>query len=128
MNHVTLVGNVTADPEVRFANNGNPIATFTVAHNRRQKNADGTWEDGESSFIPCVAFGTLAENAGEQIRKGQRVVVTGRLQQRSWETPDGDKRSKIEVVLDSAGPDLRWAGDGGQRASRATRIEDEAPF
>ena len=127
MNTTVIVGNLTREPETRFAGNGNAVVTFTVAHNRRQKNEDGTWQDGESSFIDCVAFGTLGEAVAETLAKGQRAIVAGRLQQRSWETPDGDRRSKVELVVDACGPEIRWAASS--TPARAGRPDvDEAPF
>lgn len=108
-NSVTLVGNVTRDPELRFTPSGQAIATFGLAVNR-------VWNDKQSnerkeavSFFDIVCWAAMAENAGESLRKGARVLVTGRLEQRSWETQDGEKRSKIEVVADEVGPSLRWA-------------------
>jgi len=126
MNSITIVGNLTRDPETRFAVNGSAVVTFTVAHNRRQKNDDGTWQDGDSSFIDCVAFGTLGEAIAETLSKGQRSIVAGRLQQRSWETPDGDRRSKVELVVDACGPEIRWAASSTPPRSRPD--VDEAPF
>jgi single-strand DNA-binding protein len=108
-NSVTLVGNVTRDPELRFTPSGQAIATFGLAVNR-------VWNDKQSnerkeavSFFDIVCWGGMGENAGESLSKGSRVLVTGRLEQRSWETQDGEKRSKIEVVADEIGPSLRWA-------------------
>ena len=107
--NVTLVGNCTRDPEMRFTAGGQAIATFGLAVNRRWQNRQSQeWEEAVS-FFDVVAWGQLGENVGETITKGTRVVVTGRLEQRSWETQDGDKRSKIEVVADEIGPSLRWA-------------------
>ncbi len=108
-NSVTLVGNVTRDPELRFTPSGQAIATFGLAVNR-------VWTDKQSnerkeavSFFDIVCWAAMAENAGESLSKGSRVLVTGRLEQRSWETQDGEKRSKIEVVAEEIGPSLRWA-------------------
>src|SRR5689334_3273122 len=122
-NTVTLVGNITRDPELRFTNAGMAIASFGLAVNdRRQRN--GEWEE-ETSFFDITCFGQMGENAAESLNKGARIVVMGKLKQRSWETQDGQKRSKVEVVADEIGPSLRWAtaevvrserregGDGG---------------
>lgn len=117
---VTLIGNVTRDPEMRFLNSGVGIATFGVAVSKRRKNEAGQWEDGETEFYDVVAWRELAENVAESITKGQRVVVVGRLSQRSWETDDGQKRSKIEVVADEVGPSLRWATAEVARIQRST--------
>jgi len=100
---------LTREPELRFTTGGQATATFGIAVNR-------TWTDRQSqerrestSFFDVVAWGTLAENAATSLAKGTRVVVTGRLDQRSWETAEGDKRSKVEVTADEICPSLRWA-------------------
>jgi single-strand DNA-binding protein len=106
-NTVTLVGNITRDPELRFTPAGQAVATFGMAVNRRyQKN--GQWEE-QTSFFNVTAWGTLGENASNSLHKGARILVSGRLEQRSWETQEGDKRSVVEVVADEIGPSLRWA-------------------
>ena len=106
-NSVTLVGNITRDPELRFTPSGQAIATFGMAVNRRyQKN--GQWEE-QTSFFNVTAWGQLGENASNSLRKGARILVSGRLEQRSWETQEGEKRSVVEVVADEIGPSLRWA-------------------
>src|SRR5579875_698909 len=108
-NSVTLVGNVTRDPELRFTPSGQATASFGLAVNRRWQNRETQeWEEA-TSFFDVVCWREQAENASESITRGARVIVTGRLEQRSWETPDGDKRSKVEVVADEIGPSLRWA-------------------
>jgi single-strand DNA-binding protein len=124
-NSVTLVGNVTRDPELRFTPSGQATASFGLAVNRRWQNRQsGEWEEAVS-FFDVVCWREMAENVSESLSRGSRVVVTGRLEQRSWETQEGEKRSKIEVVADEIGPSLRWAtatvtknerrgpGDGG---------------
>src|SRR5579871_5462024 len=108
-NTVTLVGNVTRDPELRFTQSGQPTASFGLAVNRRWQNRQtGEWEES-ASFFDVVCWRELAENVGDSLRRGARVLVTGRLEQRSWETQEGDKRSKIEIQADEVGPSLRWA-------------------
>jgi len=108
-NTVTLVGNVTRDPELRFTPNGAPVANFGLAVNRRWMNRQtNEWEE-QVSFFDVVAWREMAENVADTLTKGSRTIVTGRLEQRSWETQDGDKRSKVEVVADEIGPSLRWA-------------------
>jgi len=108
-NSVTLVGNLTRDPELRFTNTGQPTTTFGLAVNRRWQNRQTQeWEEA-TSFIDVVCWREMAENVSETLTRGARVVVTGRLEQRSWETPDGDRRSKVEVTADEIGPSLRWA-------------------
>ena len=108
-NTVSVVGNLTREPELRFTPSGQATATFGVAVNR-------TWTDRQSqerrestSFFDVVCWGTLAENAATSLTRGTRVVVTGRLDQRSWETQEGDKRSKVEITAEEIAPSLRWA-------------------
>jgi single-strand DNA-binding protein len=108
-NTVTLVGNVTRDPELRFTPSGQAIATFGLAVNRRWQNRQtNEWEEAVS-FFDIVSWAQMAENVCESVQKGTRVLVTGRLEQRSWETDNGDKRSKVEVIADEIAPSLRWA-------------------
>ncbi len=103
-NTVTVVGNVTRDPELRFAQSGMAIAQFGVAWNRRRQD-----QEDEVSFFDVTCFRQLAENVAESVRKGARVVVYGTLQQRSWETDQGDRRSKVEILADDVAPSLKWA-------------------
>lgn len=106
---VTIVGNVTRDPEMRYTPSGVAKATFGVAVNRRWQNRQTQeWEE-QVSFFNVVCWREQAENVCESVGKGVRVVVTGRLEQRSWETDNGDKRSTVEIVADEIGPSLRWA-------------------
>jgi single-strand DNA-binding protein len=108
-NSVTVMGNCTRDPELRFTPSGMAVATFGLAVNRRWQNRQtNEWEEAVS-FFDVTAWQQLAENVAETVFKGTRVIVTGRLDQRSWETQDGDKRSKIEIVADEIGPSLRYA-------------------
>jgi len=108
-NTITLVGNITRDPELRFTNNGQATASFGLAVNRRWQNRQTQeWEE-QVSFFDIVCWREMAENVAESLTRGTRVMVTGRLEQRTWETQDGDKRSKIEVVADEVAPSLRWA-------------------
>ena len=108
-NTVTITGNVTTTPELRFTPSGQAVATFGVAVNRRWQNRQTQeWEEAVSYF-DVVAWGQLAENVAESAPKGTRVIVEGRLDQRTWETDSGDKRSKVEIVADEVGPSLRWA-------------------
>lgn len=103
----TIVGNLTRDPELRFTTGGRAQATFGVAVNRRYQ-VNGEWQE-QVSFFNVIAWGTLAENLSASLEKGARVVVTGRLEQRSYETKEGEKKSVVEIVADEAGPSLRWA-------------------
>lgn len=108
-NSVTIVGNVTDDPELRFTPSGQAVANFTVAVNKRFKNNAGEWEDRLDGFFRCSCWRDMAENVAESLKKGSRVVVTGRLQQRSWDDQEGNKRSAFEIQVDEVGPSLRWA-------------------
>jgi single-strand DNA-binding protein len=117
-NCVTLVGNITDDPELRFTPSGLPVANFTVAVNRRVPK-DGGWEDKLEGFFRCSCWRDMAENVAESLQKGARVVVVGRLQQRSWEDQEGNKRSTVEVQVDEVGPSLRWATARPERSQRS---------
>jgi single-strand DNA-binding protein len=106
---VTIVGNITRDPEIRYTAGGAAKASFGVAVSRRWQNRQSQeWEE-QTSFFNVVCWREMAENVSESLAKGSRVVVTGRLEQRSWETENGEKRSVVEVVADEIGPSLRWA-------------------
>src|SRR5690606_16666932 len=108
-NVVELIGNITRDPELRFTPSGAAVANFGLAVNRRWRNQQtNEWEEA-TSFFDVVCWRELAENVTESLTKGARVIVSGRLDQRSWETQDGERRSKVEVVADEVGPSLRWA-------------------
>ena len=108
-NTITIVGNVTRDPELRYTPSGQANVRIGMAVNRRWQNrTTNEWEE-QVSFFNVVGWGTLAENAGESLSKGTRVIVTGRLEQRSYETNDGEKRQVVEVVADEIAPSLRWA-------------------
>ncbi|HEX6395594.1 MAG TPA: single-stranded DNA-binding protein [Acidimicrobiales bacterium] len=108
-NHVSIVGNLTRDPELRFTPSGQATATFGVAVNRRWQNRQNQeWEEA-TSFFDVVCWGQLAENAAQSLSKGTRILVSGRLDQRSWETSERERRSKIEITADEVAPSLRWA-------------------
>lgn len=119
-NNVELVGNLTRDHELRFTPSGQQVAQFGLAVNRRWRNRQtDEWEE-QVSFFDVVCWGDLAENVCESLTKGTRVMVTGRLDQRSWTTEQGDKRSKVEVVADEVGPSLRWATAEVTKVERRT--------
>ncbi|MDQ4096084.1 MAG: single-stranded DNA-binding protein [Actinomycetota bacterium] len=118
-NTVTLVGNITDDPELRFTPSGAAVANFTVAVNRRFKSGD-RWEDKLDGFFRCSCWREMAENVAESLQKGSRVVVVGRLTQRSWEDQEGNKRSAVEVQVDEVGPSLRWATAAIQKSQRTS--------
>jgi single-strand DNA-binding protein len=108
-NTITIVGNVTRDPELRFTASGQAATSFGLAVNRRWQNRQTQgWEEAVS-FFDVTCWRDLAENVAETVTKGARLIVTGRLEQRSWETDDGERRSRTEVVADEVGPSLRWA-------------------
>ena len=107
-NTVTIVGNVTRDPELRFTPSGAAVATFGLAWNQRSQNARGETEE-KVSFFDVTCWRQLAENVAESLSKGSRVVVYGRLEQRSWETNDKERRSKVEIIADDVAPSLKWA-------------------
>lgn len=118
-NTVTVVGNITRDPELRFTNTGRGMATFGLAVNRRWQNRQsGEWEE-QVSFFNIVAWGDMGENIAQSIHKGDRVIVSGRLEQRSYEAQAGEKRSVVEIIADEVGPSLRWASATVTKAERA---------
>jgi single-strand DNA-binding protein len=151
---VTIVGNVTRDPELRYTASGQAQLRLGVAVNRVWNDRQTNEKKEQTSFFNVTAWGTLGENAGESLTKGARVIVTGRLEQRSWETPEGEKKSTVEIVADEIAPSLRWAtvqvvrnerksgdggfsggggsGGGGSAASRPVANQapdgDEEPF
>ena len=147
-NSVTIVGNLTRDPELRYTPAGAATCQFGVAVNRVWTDRQTNEKKEATSFFNVVAWREMAENAGESLAKGSRVIITGRLEQRSWETQEGEKRSVVEIVADEIGPSLRWAtaqvvrnerrsGDGGTSsgggasrpvANEAASYGDEEPF
>ena len=129
---MTLVGNLVEDPELRFTPAGQPVAKFRVASTPRYKdNSTGEWKDGDSLFLTCTVWRQAAENVAESLTRGMRVIVTGRLKQRSYETKEGEKRTVYELEVDEVGPSLRnasakvskvarsGAGNGSQGAAAA---------
>jgi single-strand DNA-binding protein len=143
---VTIVGNVTRDPELRYTSSGQAQLRLGVAVNRVWNDRQTNEKKEQTSFFNVTAWGTLGENAGESLTKGARVIVTGRLEQRSWETPEGEKKSTVEIVADEIAPSLRWAtvqvvrnerksgdagfsGGGGAGGGGASRpVANEAPY
>ena len=107
---ITVVGNLTDDPELRFTPSGAAVANFRVASTPRTFNRQtSTWEDGDPLFLSCSVWRQAAENAAESLQRGMRVIVTGRLKQRSYETREGEKRTVVELDVDEIGPSLRYA-------------------
>jgi single-strand DNA-binding protein len=135
-----ICGNLTDAPELRFTPGGAAVANFRVAVTPRVRDGE-TWRDGETSFFRVNAWRQLAENATESLSKGDRVIVVGRLKARSWETPEGERRSVVEIEADEIGPSLRWAIAKPQRTTTTTtttgagsktkpagQFNDEPPF
>ena len=117
---ITVVGNLTADPELRFTPSGAAVANFTVASTPRiYDRQSGEWRDGEALFLRCNIWREAAENVAESLTRGSRVIVTGRLKQRSFETREGEKRTVVEVEVDEIGPSLRYATAKVNKASRS---------
>jgi len=131
---ITIAGNLVDDPELRFTPSGQPVAKFRVASTPRfRDNTTGEWKDGDSLFLTCNVWRQAAENVAESLTRGTRVIVSGRLRQRSYETKEGEKRTVYEIEVDDVGPSLRNAsakvskmarsggdgnyGNGGQRSS-----------
>jgi single-strand DNA-binding protein len=146
--NLTLVGNLAADPELRFSSTGTPVASFTVCCNERYRDAKGEWVDGATSFARCNAFRELADHVAESFSKGDRVVATGQLRQRDYEAKDGTKRTVWEVAVSDIGGSVKyatlkiarvartggvpvaedpWASSGGPSVSAAPPA-DEPPF
>jgi single-strand DNA-binding protein len=118
---ITVVGNLTADPELRFTPSGAAVANFTVASTPRTfDRQSGEWKDGEALFLRCNIWRQAAENVAETLTRGARVIVQGRLKQRSFETREGEKRTVIELEVDEVGPSLRYATASVTKASRGS--------
>ena len=117
-NHTTIVGNLVEDPEVRFTQNGIAVANMRVAVTQRVQDKDGGWRDSDTSFFRVNVWRGQAEHLADSLTKGDRVMVTGRLRQRSWETPEGDKRSVTEIEADEVGASLKWATAKVERTSQ----------
>jgi single-strand DNA-binding protein len=118
-NTITVVGNITRDPELKFLNSGQAAVRLSIAVNRRWQNRQTQeWEE-RVSYFEVAGYGSMAENAANSLTKGTRVLVTGRLEQRSWETENGDKRSIVEINADEIAPSLRFATAVVTRTPRA---------
>ncbi len=116
---ITIVGNLTADPELRFTPSGAAVANFTVASTPRTFDRQANeWKDGDTLFMRCSIWREAAENVAESLHRGARVVVTGRLVQRSWESPEGEKRTVVEMQADEIGPSLKYATAQVTKAQR----------
>jgi single-strand DNA-binding protein len=122
---ITIVGNLTGDPELRFTPSGAAVASFTIASTPRSfDRASNEWKDGETLFLRCSIWRQAAEHVGESLTRGMRVIAQGRLKQRSYETSEGAKRTVVELDVDEVGPSLRYATATVNRSQRAS---DEAP-
>jgi len=118
---ITIAGNLVDDPELRFTPAGQPVARFRVASTPRfRDNSTGEWKDGDSLFLTCNVWRQAAENVAESLTRGMRVIVSGRLRQRSYETKEGDKRTVYEVEVDDVGPSLRNASAKVNRVARGS--------
>ena len=118
---ITVVGNLTADPELRFTPSGAAVASFTVASTPRTFDRQSNeWKDGDALFLRCSIWRQAAENVAESLQRGMRVVVSGRLKQRSFETREGEKRTVIELDVDEVGPSLRYATAKVNRTQRGS--------
>ena len=116
---ITLVGNLTADPELRYTPNGGAVANFTIASTPRTYNKQrGEYVDGETLFMRCSLWNKQAENLAESLHSGQRVIAQGRLKQRNFETKDGERRTVIECEVDEIGPSLRYHTARTQKSDR----------
>ena len=124
---VTIIGNATGDAELRFLPSGVAVANFTVAQTPRTKKGD-EWEDGETMFVRCAAWRDLAEHVAESVKKGMRLIVTGRLHVRSYETDQGEKRTNIELTVDDVGASMRFATVTAQRAERTSAPQGGDPW
>jgi single-strand DNA-binding protein len=123
-NQVTIVGNLTRDPELRYTPNGAAVVKLGVAVSRRVRDESGQWKDADTSFFDVTAWRSLAENIAESLTQGTRVVVVGRLRTNSWETAEGERRSKVEIEADEVAPSLRWATAKPERQGRSGGASD----
>src|ERR1700761_1279797 len=118
---ITVVGNLTADPELRFTPSGAAVASFTIASTPRTLDrATNEWKDGDALFLRCSVWRQAAENVAESLTRGSRVIVQGRLRQRSYETREGEKRTVVEMEVDEVGPSLRYATAKVNRTQRGS--------
>jgi single-strand DNA-binding protein len=118
---ITVIGNLTADPELRFTPSGAAVANFTVASTPRSfDKQSGEWKDGEALFLRCNIWRQAAENVAETLTRGSRVIVSGRLKQRSYETREGEKRTVVELEVEEVGPSLRYATAKVNKVSRGS--------
>jgi single-strand DNA-binding protein len=118
---ITIAGNLVDDPQLRYTPSGKAVSNFRVAATPRYRDsATGEWKDGEGLFLACNAWAQMAENVCESLQRGMRIVVQGRLRQRSYETKEGEKRTVYEIEVDEVGPSLKWASAKVTKSSRST--------
>lgn len=115
---ITVTGNLTGQPELKLTNQSQAVCSFMVAENHRKRDASGQWVDDEPTFYRCTAWRELAENCADSLTKGTRVIVTGRLQAREYQTKTGETRQSLDLQVDEIGPSLRYAKATVQRAPR----------
>jgi single-strand DNA-binding protein len=136
---ITVVGNLTSDPELRYTQNGKAVSNFTIASTPRTfDRASNEWKDGEALFLRASVWGEFGEHVSSSLTKGARVIAQGRLKQRSYETKEGEKRTSMELEIDEIGPSLRYAtaqvtrasssGQGGQSGSRQAAQAPQEPW
>jgi single-strand DNA-binding protein len=136
-NHLTLTGNLTDDPELKITPTGVAVASFRLAITPRVRDGEG-WRDGDTSFFRVNVWRELGEHVADSLAKGDRAIVIGRLKARTWETPEGEKRTVVEVEADEVAPSLRWAtakpqratrnGSGGKASAGAGQFTEAPPF
>jgi single-strand DNA-binding protein len=131
-NSMTIIGNLTEDPELRYTSGGTPVTSFRLAQTTRVREGEG-WKDGETNYFRVNVWRDQAEHVSESLAKGARVIVTGRLKTRSWDTPEGDKRTVVEVEADEIGVSLRWANAKVKKATRSGpakggQFDEQPPF
>lgn len=119
-NKITIIGNLTRDPELRYTTGGTAVANFSVAYTPRRRNANGEWEDGDTSFFNCTAWRDLGEHIAGSFQKGQRVIVLGTMNQRFWEDDDGKKRNTYEIDVDDAGHSVKWGTSSFDKTERSS--------
>lgn len=124
----TVIGNLTGDPELKFTQNGTPVATFTIASNERYKDPGGQWQDGPVSFVRCNAWRELAEHIAESAVRGDRMIAAGTFRQRDYKTKEGDKRTVWELAVTEAGAALRYATAKITKAARDQVPPPEDPW
>jgi single-strand DNA-binding protein len=124
---LTIIGNLTSDPELRFTPSGAAVANFTIASTPRTLDkASGQWKDGEALFMRCTIWRQAAENVAESFRRGDRVIAFGRMEQRSFETREGDKRTVVELTVDEIGPSVKFHPAKSQRPDRSQQAQHQS--